>query len=174
MGQTTTKPASTGNADEERSVVARWLRGVLGQTEAPPTPEPDPEPKPDIAAMVAAEVRKLGAEQAVATDLAKLEGKATPAAINAIKPALLSAKAEGRDGDYAAMLTAMGASDASALLGGEIADDKQAGSALAPVGGLSRADVEALNGHGITPERAAHLVKKHGLSDYIKRQTAAN
>lgn len=161
-----TKPAPTGEADEERSFVRRFMdfvkSGGSGEpaaaAAAPASPVALTEEQIDarIEAKVAARVR----EQEVDADLKALDGKVPPSVLKdpEVRAMLLEAKAKGPE-RYAAAHKVVAGNDASALLGGPIADAAHADDARVAT------ETEAmLERNGIKPERAAELQRRYHIS----------
>lgn len=164
------KPASTGEADEERSFVRRFMDSIkaLGSDQAAAVAA-TPAPAPALAglnadqvnALIEAKVAARMHEQEVDADLKALSGKVPPAVLGdaEVRATLLEAKAKSSE-RYAAVLKVVAGNDASALLGGPVADAAHADDAR-----VATEREAMLERHGIDAKRAADLTRTYHIND---------
>lgn len=173
-------PAGTGQPDDEgfwnqlkqklgigASAAAAPAAGAAASAAAAPPAGLTAE---EVDARVAAGVKAGLAEGMVAADLAKLEGKVTPAQISAARPLLVKAKAAGDEDGYKAIYGLLAGADASALLGGPVASAEVAGQGVTGLS-VNAQDLAWMEANGIKPENVAAIEGKYGR---LNRAARAN
>lgn len=169
MAQTTTAPPAAETAGTEERGLLDKIKALLGGTPAAAAPTPPAQAAApaltaeDIDKRVAAAVETRLQEREVDGDLAALAGTVPPAVLASAetRAILIEAKAKG-PARYAAALGLVKAADASALLGGPVATDQQAGEGVTGLG-MSAAEIAACQAAGATVEDLKRITTKYNL-----------
>lgn len=164
-----TKPEAPGSADVAEDEKKQGLWAALGELLGIGKAEPVAKPAVAVtASLSAADVQSMIAqsrlEDAVDRDLTALSGKVPPAVLGDPETRQLLLDAKGKSPErYAAALRLVAGNDASALLGGPIADAVTAGAGRTGLG-INAQELAACEAAGLTAERIAVIEKKFNLN----------
>jgi hypothetical protein len=156
--------SNTAAEDEKKQGLWAALGELLGIGKA----EPAAKPTAVVAGLSEADVQRIVAqsrvEDAVDRDLAALGGKVPPAVLGDPETRQLLLDAKGKSPErYAAALKIVAGNDASALLGGPVADAANTAAGRAGLG-LNAHELAACEAAGLTAERVAVIEKKFNLN----------